>query len=173
MKKKIIIIGSVVLTILIIGVVIFVLLKSEKQTKDQIFKDATKEYYEKHMSGIKTIDEVEITLGTEFYISTINFEFSSVTYSPAIAFHWTYYKIKSPKTSYALRGNYTLNGNDLCSYTNPCLKGYTCVGGLCEKCHASCFDCKNGGLTTDCDTKCSTHSTQPYPDRGSCTLGYL
>lgn len=63
MKKKLIIIGSVVLTILIIGVVIFVLLNSEKQTKDQIFKDATKEYYEKHMSGIKNIDEVEITLG--------------------------------------------------------------------------------------------------------------
>ena len=63
MKKKIIIIASIVLTILIIGVIIFVLLNSEKQTKEQIFKDATKEYYEKHMSGIKNIDEVEITLG--------------------------------------------------------------------------------------------------------------
>ena len=117
--------------------------------------------------------EPSIRLDEDFYISTINFEFTSATHSPAIAFHWTYYKIKTSKPYYLLKGNYTLNGHDLCSYSNPCLKGYTCVGGLCERCHASCFDCKNGGLTTDCDTKCSTHSTQLYPDRGSCPLGYV
>ena len=109
----------------------------------------------------------KITLDKDFYIVTINFEFSGVSYSPAVSLHWTYYKIKYGKS------NYSFKGSGLCSYTNPCLKGYTCVGGLCEKCHASCFDCKNGGLTTDCESKCSRHSTRLYPERGSCPLGYV
>ena len=102
-----------------------------------------------------------------YYISKISFEFPDLEYSPAISLHWTYYKIKLGKI------NFTLRGSGLCSLSNPCLKGYTCVGGLCERCHASCFDCKNGGLSTDCDTKCSTHSARLTPDRGSCPLGYV
>ena len=110
-----------------------------------------------------------ITLDPTFTMSTINFEFPpDNNYSPAVAFHWTYYKIQ-------LGGivNFSLKGSGLCSITNPCLKGYVCVGGLCERCHASCYDCKNGGLSTDCDTKCSVHSSRLTPDRGSCPFGYV
>ena len=109
----------------------------------------------------------EITLDSSFEISTINYEFVGPSYSPAIALHWTYYKIQKGTD------NFSLKGKGICSYKNPCIKGYTCAGGLCEKCHASCFDCKNGGLTTDCDSKCSTHSTRITPDRGSCPLAYV
>ena len=100
-------------------------------------------------------------------INTIHFEFPNRSYSPAIALHWTYYKITLGKI------NFTIKGIGLCSNSNPCIKGYTCVGGLCEKCHFTCFDCKNGGLSTDCDTKCSPHSTLLTPIKGSCSLGYV
>ena len=105
-----------------------------------------------------------LELTNTFSISKINFENGSK--SPAISLHWTYYKIKLGSA------NFSLKGIGICNYENPCVKGYTCVGGLCERCHASCFDCKNGGLTTDCDSKCSTHSTLLTPDRGSCPLAY-
>ena len=106
-----------------------------------------------------------LDLPNTFSISKINFENGSQ--SPAISLHWTYYKIKLGSA------NFSLKGIGICNYENPCVKGYTCVGGLCERCHASCFDCKNGGLTTDCDSKCSTHSTLLSPDRGSCPLAYV
>ena len=108
----------------------------------------------------------KIELNGDFYISTINFEFNN-NYSPAISLHWTYYYIKLGTI------NFSLKGVGLCSFSNPCVTGYTCVGGICEKCHPSCFDCKNGGLSTDCDTKCSTHSSLLTPLRGSCPLGYV
>ena len=107
----------------------------------------------------------KIELLNTFIISKINF--SSSSKSPAIALFWTYYYIKLGTA------NFSLKGIGICSYNNPCVKGYTCVGGLCERCHGSCFDCKNGGLTTDCDSKCSTHSTLLFPDRGSCPLAYV
>ena len=108
----------------------------------------------------------KIELNGDFYISTINFEFNN-NYSPAISLHWTYYYIKLGTI------NFSLKGVGLCSFSNPCVTGYTCVGGICEKCHPSCFDRKNGGLSTDCDTKCSTHSSLLTPLRGSCPLGYV
>ena len=100
-------------------------------------------------------------------ISYIAFQFEGKGYSPAIALHWTYYKIEIGKA------NFSLKGSGLCSETNPCIVGYVCVGGICERCHPSCFDCKNGVLSTDCETKCSTHSTLHTPDRGSCPYGYV
>ena len=118
---------------------------------------------------IISLDGTEIRLSKTYYITKINFKFSSDSMSPAISLHWTYYKIKLGLET----ANFSLKGTGICSYSNPCIKGYTCVGGLCEKCHSSCYDCKNGGLTTDCDSKCSTHSSRLTPDRGSCPLGYV
>ena len=108
----------------------------------------------------------EITLSKDYAINTINYEFVGPSYSPAVALHWTYYEIKLGTV------NFSIKGKGICSYSNPCITGYTCVAGLCERCHFSCFDCKNGGLSTDCDTKCSTHSTRLTPIRGSCPLAY-
>ena len=118
-------------------------------------------------TNIANCNGQEITLNENFNIETINFEFVGKSYSPAVALHWTYYKIKLGNV------NFSIKGKDICSNSNPCVKGYTCVGGLCERCHASCFDCKNGGLSTDCDTKCSPHSSIQTPIRGSCPLGYV
>ena len=102
-------------------------------------------------------------------IKTITFEFPYANvYSPAIALHWTYYKIK---IAYS---NFSLKGNSLCDkITNPCISGYFCVGGVCKKCHPSCYDCVNGALSTDCYSKCNTHSSLRTPDKGTCTIGYV
>ena len=101
-------------------------------------------------------------------IETITFEFPGKNYSPAIALHWTYYKIT---IAYS---NFSLKGNSLCDkITNPCISGYFCVGGVCKKCHPSCYDCVNGALSTDCYTKCNTHSSLRTPDKGTCTIGYV
>ena len=103
-------------------------------------------------------------------IKTISFEFQdpSRNYSPAIALHWTYYKI------IIAYSNFSLKGNSLCDkITNPCISGYFCVGGVCKKCHPSCYDCVNGALSTDCYSKCNTHSSLRTPDKGTCTIGYV
>ena len=101
-------------------------------------------------------------------ISSIIFEFPSVTYSPAIAMHWTYLKITIAIS------NFSFKGNSLCDkITNPCVSGYYCTGGICKKCHPSCFDCVNGGLSTDCYSKCNTHSVTPTPEKGRCSIGYV
>jgi hypothetical protein len=102
-------------------------------------------------------------------IKTITIEFPYAnTYSAAIALHWTYYKIK---IAYS---NFSLKGNSLCDkITNPCISGYFCVGGVCKKCHPSCYDCVNGALSTDCYSKCNTHSSLRTPDKGTCTIGYV
>ena len=106
-------------------------------------------------------------LDPDFEFSTIVYQFDGTySYSPAISLHWTYYKIKIGEA------NFSLKGDGLCSETNPCIVGYVCVGGICERCHPSCYDCKNGVLSTDCETKCSTHSALLTPDRGSCPYGY-
>ena len=115
---------------------------------------------------VKITDGGTIQL-SNFNIYSINFRFIGKTYSPAASLHWTYYKTIIGKA------NFSLKGTDLCSEINPCIKGYVCVGGLCERCHPSCFDCKNGVLSTDCETKCSTHSTLLTPDRGSCPYSYV
>ena len=101
-------------------------------------------------------------------IETISFEFQGENYSPAIALHWTYYKI------IIAYSNFSLKGNSLCDkITNPCISGYFCVGGVCKKCHPSCYDCVNGALSTDCYSKCNTHSSLRTPDKGTCTIGYV
>ena len=103
-------------------------------------------------------------------ISKIIFEFGNniQAYSPAIALHWTYYKIINALS------NFSLKGNSLCDkITNPCVSGYFCIGGVCKKCHPSCYDCVNGGLSTDCYSKCNTHSILATPDKGICTIGYV
>ena len=101
-------------------------------------------------------------------ISSITYTYPDLSYSPAIALHWTYYKIVIAIS------NLSLKGNSLCDrVTNPCISGYYCIGGVCKKCHPSCFDCVNGGLSTDCSTKCNTHSILMVPDKGSCNLGYV
>ena len=105
-------------------------------------------------------------LGQNYEFFSIIYQFVGKTYSPAISLHWTYYKIEIGKA------NFSLKGAGLCSVQNPCIVGYVCVGGICERCHPSCFDCKNGVLSTDCETKCSTHSALLTPDRGSCPYGY-
>ena len=112
------------------------------------------------------INGEEIRLNN-FEISSIIFQFDDKTYSPSIALHWTHYKIEIGKA------NFSLKGVDLCSEANPCIVRYVCVGGICERCHPSCFDCKNGVLSTDCEAKCNTHSTLLTPDRGSCLYGYV
>ena len=114
-----------------------------------------------------------ITLNVDFSISLINFKFTGKGYSPAIALHWTLYKIDISNPNEKLRPNFSLKGTGLCSYTNPCVKGYACTRGICVKCHASCFDCINGGLSTDCLSQCSPISSSKLPDRGSCPLGYV
>ena len=101
-------------------------------------------------------------------ISSITFENQGETYSPSIALHWTYYKITIANS------NFSLKGNSLCDkVSNPCISGYYCIGGVCKKCHPSCFDCVNGGLSTDCSSRCNSHSALMSPDKGSCTLGYI
>ena len=101
-------------------------------------------------------------------ISSIIFEFPGVAYSPAIAMHWTYLKITIAIS------NFSFKGNSLCDkITNPCVSGYYCTGGICKKCHPSCFDCVNGGLSTDCYSKCNTHSVTPTPEKGRCSIGYV
>ena len=101
-------------------------------------------------------------------IASLTYEFSDKTFSPAIALHWTYYKV-----TIAL-SNFSLRGNSLCDrITNPCISGYYCIGGVCKPCHPTCYDCVNGGLSTDCNSKCSSHCITMLPDKGSCTLGYV
>ena len=108
-----------------------------------------------------------IIIDMNYNIENINFKFSSLGYSPAISLHWTYYKIS------ANNNNFSIKGKGICSYTNPCVKGYACSHGVCVKCHPSCFDCINGGLSTDCYSQCSPISTLMLPDRGSCPLAYV
>ena len=76
-----------------------------------------------------------ITLNLDFSISLINFQFTGKGYSPAIALHWTLYKIDISNPNEKLRPNFSLKGKGLCSYTNPCVKGYACTRGICVKCH--------------------------------------
>ena len=114
-----------------------------------------------------------ITLDENFFISKINLVYEGESSSPAIAMHWTLYKIDISSTNIKERPNFSLRGTGICSYTNPCVKGYACTRGICQKCHASCFDCINGGLSTDCLSQCSQISTRYLPDRGSCPLGYV
>ena len=108
----------------------------------------------------------------DYSIKTINFQFNGVGYSPAIALHWTFYKI-TYSTNPVENPNFTLKGKGICSYSNPCVKGYACSRGVCVKCHPSCFDCINGALSTDCDSHCSPISSMRIPNRGSCSLGYV
>ena len=134
---------------------------------DKKFVNIIITYDETNKEQIINFEGNQIRLDKNYYFNKINFQFSSGSKSPAISLHWTYYKITLGTA------NFSLKGKGICNYENPCIKGYTCVGGLCEKCHSSCYDCKNGGLTTDCDSKCSTHSSILTPDRGSCPLGYV
>ena len=100
-------------------------------------------------------------------ISSIIFEFNSSP-SPAIAMHWTFLKIIISLS------NFSFKGNSLCDrITNPCISGYYCSGGICKRCHPSCFDCVNGGLSTDCYSRCNTHAVTPTPEKGSCSIGYV
>ena len=115
------------------------------------------------------IDKIyDRTFRLEGEISSITYKYPNDNYSPAIALHWIYYKI------IIAISNFSLKGDSLCDrVTNPCISGYYCIGGVCKKCHPSCFDCVNGGLSTDCSTKCNTHSILMIPDKGSCNLGYV
>ena len=101
-------------------------------------------------------------------IKSIIFKFPDNNYSPAIAMHWTYFKIKISLSNFSFKGNSLCDKN-----TNPCISGYYCVGGICKKCHPSCFDCVNGALSTDCYSKCNTHAVTPTPEKGSCSIGYV
>ena len=103
-------------------------------------------------------------------ISKIRFEYDAtgINYSPAIALHWTYLKMR------ATLSNFSFKGNTLCDKIhNPCVNGYYCQGGVCKQCHPSCYDCVNGGLSTDCYSKCNTHSVSLSPEKGSCSIGYV
>ena len=101
-------------------------------------------------------------------IDKIIFEFADGAPSPAIAMHWTFLQIKISLS------NFSFKGNSLCDrITNPCISGYYCSGGVCKRCHPSCFDCVNGGLSTDCYSKCNTHAVTPTPEKGSCSIGYV
>ena len=119
-----------------------------------------------------TCDKAVSNIVIDYSIKTINFQFNGVGYSPAIALHWTYYKI-TYATNPVENPNFTLKGKGICSYSNPCVKGYACSRGVCVKCHPSCFDCINGALSTDCDSHCSPISSMRIPNRGSCSLGYV
>ena len=113
-----------------------------------------------------TPSDQKITLEGE--ISSITYKYTGKNYSPAIALHWTYYKI------IIAISNFSLKGNSLCDrVTNPCISGYYCIGGVCKKCHPSCYDCVNGGLSTDCYSKCSSHSALMTPNKGTCNIGYV
>ena len=113
---------------------------------------------------INIIDSITLKDG----IKSIIFEFQNDDYSPAIAMHWTYLRITISKS------NFSFKGNSLCDReNNPCISGYYCVGGICKRCHPSCFDCVNGALSTDCYSKCNTHAVTPTPEKGSCSIGYV
>ena len=99
---------------------------------------------------------------------SIIFEYPNLSYSPAIALHWTYLKMQSTLSNFSIKGNSLCDNRD-----NPCVNGYYCQGGVCKQCHPSCYDCVNGGLSTDCYSKCNTHSVSLSPDRGSCSIGYV
>ena len=119
-------------------------------------------------------DGTPLILENDFSISKINFKFEgSYSYTPAISLHWTYYKIYFNINSPEENPNFTIRGSNICSFSNPCVKGYACSRGICVKCHPSCFDCINGGLSTDCFSQCSPISTTMLPNRGSCPLGYV
>ena len=107
-------------------------------------------------------------IGLKGGIDKIKFEYTNKGISPAIALHWTYLRMK------ATLSNFSFKGNTLCDKIhNPCVNGYYCQGGVCKRCHPSCYDCVNGGLSTDCYSKCNTHSISLSPEKGSCSIGYV
>ena len=107
-------------------------------------------------------------IGLKGGIDKIKFEYTNKGISPAIALHWTYLRMK------ATLSNFSFKGNTLCDKIhNPCVNGYYCQGGVCKQCHPSCYDCVNGGLSTDCYSKCNTHSVSLSPEKGSCSIGYV
>ena len=107
-------------------------------------------------------------IGLKGGIDKIKFEYTNKGISPAIALHWTYLRMK------ATLSNFSFKGNTLCDKIhNPCVNGYYCQGGVCKRCHPSCYDCVNGGLSTDCYSKCNTHSVSLSPEKGSCSIGYV
>ena len=148
---------------------------SQQQTTDKLFLTIEITCESTNTASTVTyINKVKINNNSisdptlEGEISSITFEYEGKTYSPAIALHWTYYKIV---IAYS---NFSLKGNSLCDrVTNPCISGYYCIGGVCKKCHPSCYDCVNGGLSTDCYSKCNSNSALMVPDKGSCTFGYV
>ena len=114
---------------------------------------------------INEVNNVDI----EEEVSSIIFEFSGITSkSPGIAMHLTYLEMKISKS------NFSFKGNSFCDkITNPCISGYYCSGGVCKRCHPACFNCVNGGLSTDCYSKCNTHAVTTTPEKGSCSIGYV
>ena len=160
-----------------------VIIKYKDLTQKQIFSGTVPPNYlfqleitcenQEMNSIIKTINWLKIgtnNIKLEGEISSIIFEYPDpdLTYSPTIALHWTYLKMR------ATLSNFSFKGNSLCdNINNPCVNGYYCQGGVCKQCHPSCYDCVNGGLSTDCYSRCNTHSVSLSPERGSCSIGYV
>ena len=70
--------------------------------------------------------------------------------------------------------NFSLEGTMSCHSTiNPCIPGFTCAGGVCQKCDASCLFCEFPNSSTSCITACNRHASTQTPQQGQCSLEYI
>ena len=97
-----------------------------------------------------------------------------IIYSPAVAMYINYEEISQLSSSQISDGYLSVIGYGICDRDlNPCVAGYTCVGGTCIKCDDACFDCQRGNSNTHCESKCNVIATTFKPNRGKCEISYI
>ena len=128
---------------------------------------------------INDIDKFNVTVnndsGTQISgIKYIRYSFeSSSSYSPGVAMYINYENIPSSNSEIS-DGHLSVIGAGICDRdSNPCVSGYTCIGGTCIKCDDACFDCQRGNSSTHCESKCNVISTTSTPNNGKCEIGYI
>ena len=95
-------------------------------------------------------------------------------YSPAVAMYINYEEISQLSSSQISDGYLSVIGYGICDRDlNPCVAGYTCIGGTCVKCDDACFDCQRGNSNTHCESKCNVIATTFKPNLGKCEIGYI
>ena len=106
-------------------------------------------------------------------IKYIRYSFESSSYSPGVAMYINYENIPSSNSEIS-DGHLSVIGAGICDRdSNPCVSGYTCIGGTCIKCDDACFDCQRGNSSTHCESKCNVISTTSTPNNGKCEIGYI
>jgi len=79
-------------------------------------------------------------------VSTIKYGMSGEN-SPAIALSYNYIHITPVESADLGNGYLSFTGAGICNRdTNPCVYGYTCIGGQCMRCHDACGDCERPKL---------------------------